>query len=159
MRDAAEVIVIVGGVDDDDAVPAGQRFDSFFQRSAACGLLLRCRIVELLEAEMVGDAEVAAALPCPRAPVFDMPGETSLPCVEIDGGNALTGIDQRHGGMHGDGRLARTALHIADNDHASRQRPRQTFSRHRMTLLHHRWMRQQLRLIRRFPASGDAADF
>jgi hypothetical protein len=51
----------------------------------------------------------------PGAPVLDVVGEALLAAVEIDGGDALPCLEQRHRDMHCGGRLARTALLIAEH--------------------------------------------
>jgi hypothetical protein len=130
MRDAGQIIVVARSIDDDDAVAAGQRLDGFLQRPAARGLFLGRGVIELLEAEVLGHAEVATDVAGPGAPVLDVMGEALLPGVEIDGGDRLSRLDQGDRDMHGDGGFSRSALLIADDDHTSRQCPHRTFHRH-----------------------------
>src|SRR4029077_14716110 len=57
------------------------------------------------------------AAPRGIAPVLDVMREGLLPAVEIDGGDALSGLEQRDRDMHGGGRLARPALFVAQHDY------------------------------------------
>lgn len=59
-----------------------------------------------LDAAMQRDFEIEAGAACPGAPVVDVTGETLLPAIEIDGGDALTGFHQGIGDMQGGGGLA-----------------------------------------------------
>jgi hypothetical protein len=44
-------------------------------------------------------------------------GEALLPAVEIDGGDALTGLEQSHRNVQSGGGLARATFLIAEHDH------------------------------------------
>jgi hypothetical protein len=66
---------------------------------------------------MMRKFESKASLADPCAPVFNEVGETPLPAVEIDSGDALTGFKQGYGDMKCDGRLARSALLATQNNH------------------------------------------
>ena len=85
---------------------ARQRFDGLLERLAACGLFHCCGIIQLAEAEMLGDIEIASHMPRPGAPVLDQAGKASLPGVEIDRGNGLARLDQGNRNMHRNGGLA-----------------------------------------------------
>ena len=52
----------------------------------------------------------------PGATIVDVAGETLLPAVEIDGGNALAGLHQGHSNMQGGGGFARPTLLVAQHD-------------------------------------------
>jgi hypothetical protein len=103
MRDMRQIIVVAGSVDDDDAMAAGERLDGLLERPAAGSLFIGRGIIELLEAEMLGHAEVAADMTRPGAAVLDVMGETLLPGIEIDGGDGLSRLDQGDRDVHGDG--------------------------------------------------------
>ena len=51
------------------------------------------------------------------AAVLDVMREGLLPAVEVDGCDALTGLEQRHRDMHRGGGLARAALLVAEHNH------------------------------------------
>ena len=58
----------------------------------------------------------------PVAAVLDVMGEASLAGIEIDGGDALAGLQQRDSDMHGRGRLSRSAFFVAKDDDMRRER-------------------------------------
>src|SRR5471030_1287626 len=112
-----QIAVMTGGIDHNKAVALRQRIDGLAEGLACCGLILLGRIIDLrIETSMVGNFEVAANVLSPGAPVLDIMGEASLPGIEIEGGDALARLNQRHRNMHGDGRFARSALFISHND-------------------------------------------
>jgi hypothetical protein len=51
-------------------------------------------------AEMDRQLEIPIGSPSPGTAVLDIMGEAFLAAVQIDGGNALTGFQQRDGDMH-----------------------------------------------------------
>ena len=120
MRYPRQIVVVTGGIDDDDAIAARQRFDGLLERLAARGLFHCCGIIELAEAEMLRHVEIASHMPRPGAPVLDQAGKASLPGIEIDRGDRLARLDQGNRNMHRNGGLARATLFIANNNHASR---------------------------------------
>jgi hypothetical protein len=65
---------------------------------------------------MVGDLEIASDLPGPGASVLDKMGEALLPRIEVNGGDALSRLDQRYRNMHCDRRFARSAFFIRHDD-------------------------------------------
>src|SRR5262249_9805540 len=67
-------------------------------------------------AKMHRHLELDAGALGPAAPVLDVVGKALLPRVEIDGRYPLPDIHQRDGNLHRGGRLARTALLIAEYD-------------------------------------------
>jgi hypothetical protein len=123
MRDARQIAVMAGGVDDDNAIPARQRFDRILKRPRARRLVFRGRMIELAETEMLRRFQLTCRLPGPGSPVLDMMGKAFLPRIEVDGGDALARFHQRHSDVHGDGGLPGPALLVADHDHASGRRP------------------------------------
>ena len=60
--------------------------------------------------------ELEARVLGPGAAVLDVMGEAFLPRVEIDGGDALAGLQQRDRDMHRGGRFAGAALLVAEHD-------------------------------------------
>ena len=48
--------------------------------------------------------------------VLDIAGEGALAAVGVDGGDALTGLEEGHRDMHGGGGLAGAALLVAEDD-------------------------------------------
>src|SRR5690606_15123735 len=50
-------------------------------------------------------------------PVVDVAGEGALAGVEVDGSDRVSALQECHGEMHGGGRLAGTALFIAQHEH------------------------------------------
>jgi hypothetical protein len=66
--------------------------------------------------------ELEAAASRPVAAIFDVMGEALLPRIEVYGGDALAGLQQRDGDMHGRGRLAGAAFLVTKNDDVRRKR-------------------------------------
>src|SRR4029450_130629 len=56
----------------------------------------------------------------PRAPVGDVAGETLLAAVEIDGGDALPGLQQGNSNMQGGRGFSGSALLVAEHDDVRR---------------------------------------
>jgi hypothetical protein len=67
---------------------------------------------------MIGNIKVSGDMLGPGAPVLDIMRETSLPRIEVDSSDALTGFHQRYRDVHGDGGLARSAFFIGYDDNS-----------------------------------------
>ncbi len=110
---------------DDDEVMA--LLDPAHGLGKGCEFLL----LDLLDlgAEAAGDAkvhrhvELDAGPRRPVAAVLDVMGEALLPGIEIDGGDALAGLQKRDRDMHGGGRLARAAFFVPEDDDMRREGP------------------------------------
>jgi hypothetical protein len=57
--------------------------------------------------------EVEAGAAREGASVVDVTGKALLAAVEVDGGDALSGLQQRNGDMESNGGFARTTLFVA----------------------------------------------
>jgi hypothetical protein len=66
--------------------------------------------------------EVEAGAARPGAAVADITGEALLAAIEIDGGDALAGLQQGNGNMQGGGGFTRTALLVAQHNYMGRAR-------------------------------------
>jgi hypothetical protein len=73
------------------------------------------RLAEL-DAVVHRDFEVETGAAGPRAPVGDVAGKALLAAVEIDGGDALSGLHQGNGNMQRGGGFSRPALLVAQHD-------------------------------------------
>ena len=73
-----------------------------------------------LDAAMDRKFERKTGAACPDAAIADVTGETLLPAIEIDGGDALTGLHQGNRNVQRGGRFSRTALLVAQHDDVSR---------------------------------------
>ncbi len=118
MRERRQVGVVTGTVDDDEVVRPAEPFDDLGKRAAAERLDLAAPAAHRLEAHMRRDAEIERGLSRPVAPVIDVVRQRLLLVVEIDGGDALTRLDQRDGDVHGNCRFAGAALVVSDNNDA-----------------------------------------
>ena len=54
------------------------------------------------DAEVRRQLQIGLAPPRPTAPALDVVGEGPLPAVEVDGCDALAGLQQRNGDVHRD---------------------------------------------------------
>ena len=63
--------------------------------------------------------ELDARALAPGAAVFDVMRETFLPAVEIDGRDALAGLEQRDRDVQRGGGFTRPAFLVAENNHVS----------------------------------------
>src|SRR5262249_48663653 len=77
--------------------------------------------IELITCALGPQLELNTWARGPGAAVFDVMSEGFLPAVEVDGGNALAGLEQRHRDMQRCCRLARATLFIAEHDHVRRR--------------------------------------
>ena len=118
MRERRQISVMAGTVDDDEVVRPAEPFDDLGKRAAAERLDLAAPAAHRLEAHMCRDAEIERGLSRPVPPVIDVMRQRFLLVVEIDGGDALTRLDQRDGDVHGNRRLAGAALVVSYNDDA-----------------------------------------
>jgi hypothetical protein len=82
MRKPHQIIIVTGGIDDDHAASACQRID-------AGGFMFGSGTMDVAKTEMIENFKIASNLPGPGAPILDEVGETFLPGIEIDGGDAL----------------------------------------------------------------------
>ena len=87
-----------GRIDDDEAVISRQSIDGVGESRAPFALAAG----RVIGTQMLRDIEFAsdALAPCP--PVFDVMGQTSLPGIEIDGGDRLVRLHERNSNVHGD---------------------------------------------------------
>src|SRR6185437_1306821 len=113
-----QVGVVAGRVDDDDVVVVLDRGD----RPREAGELARLIGVDgaglaSLHADMGRNFERRARALGPIAAVLDVMGEALLAAVEIDGGDPLTGLEQRDRYMQRRRRLTRTALLVSEHDY------------------------------------------
>ena len=118
MRAPHQIIIVPGGIDDDDAASALQRIDGIGESLASGGFVPGGRIMDFAETKMLRNFKLAADLPGPGASILDKMGEALLSGIEIDGGNALTRFDQGNRNVHGDGGFARSPLFVGYNDDA-----------------------------------------
>ena len=65
---------------------------------------------------MLGKRELDVGARGPIAPVLDVVGKAALAGIQIYRGDALAGLQQRHGDMHGRGRLAGAAFFVTKDD-------------------------------------------
>ena len=78
--------------------------------------------VAKLDAAMHRKFEVEPGTARPGAAIGDVAGKTLLAAIEVDGCDALAGLEQRNGDMQGGGGFPRTALLIAQHNHMRRAR-------------------------------------
>jgi hypothetical protein len=69
-----------------------------------------------LDAAMHRQLEVEVGAARPGGAVVDVAGEALLAAVEVDGGDALAGLQERNCDVQGGGRFAGAALFIAEHD-------------------------------------------
>ena len=69
-----------------------------------------------LDAAMHRQLEIEAGAARPGGTVADVAGKALLAAVEVDGGDALAGLQQRDSDVQGGGGLARAALLVAEHD-------------------------------------------
>ena len=119
-----QVGIVTRRIDDDEIVGLLDRADGLGKGREFLGF----NFVEP-HAEAAGDAimrrdvELDARAPRPIAAIFDVMSEAFLPRIEIYGGDALAGLQQRDGDMHGRRRFAGAAFFIAKDDDMRRRRP------------------------------------
>lgn len=103
VRQPRQKRVLARRIDDYSVVAVGEPGDGVGKLRVRGDLVLGARNVQLLEADMGGRGRLLAALACPGEPILDIAGEAALPAIEVDGGYASAGLQQRAGDMDGDG--------------------------------------------------------
>jgi len=97
---------MAGRVDDDEGVVLRHFLHRLDQRVMARVFLSTRGEGLLADAAMGGNSKVLADMRRPFASVFDVTGQTSLPGVQIDGGDCVPGLDQSYGDVNCDRRFA-----------------------------------------------------
>ena len=122
MGEPHQVAVVRGRIDHDE-VMAILRCGNGSLESGAFGRLvfLHDGAFDACDAEVCRQLQIDLAPPRPTAPALDVVGEGPLPAVEIDGCDALAGLQQRNGDVHRDGGFARAALLVSDHDDMRRR--------------------------------------
>ena len=112
-----QVAVVGRGIDHDEVVAVLDRSDRF-GKAGELGDLVLLDLRALAAGHMIVRRQLELDFPTgrPAAPVFDVMGEGLLPAVEIDGGDALTGLEQGDRNVHRRGRFSRAALLVAEHD-------------------------------------------
>ena len=123
MGEPHQIGIVARRIDDDEIVAVLDRAHRFGEG----GKFLRLDFVEAepktaRDAIMNGHFELDAGALGPVAAVLDVMGEAFLPRVEVDGGDALAGLQQRDGDVHRRGRFSRAAFFVTKHDDVRRKR-------------------------------------
>ena len=119
MRKAGQEGVASRRIDNDEIALALQAA----QRGQKALALFRFSLVEVallagFDAQDFRHRELGASILHPAGAVFEVPGQRALPDIEVDHTDPLSDCQKGHAEMDGNGRLARPALLIADDDDA-----------------------------------------
>src|ERR1700722_15444933 len=114
MRQPHQIAIVTGRIDDNQAIGSPEGIDGLGQRLSSGGLIFDTGIIDSAETKMIWNFEVARDVFGPSASVLDIMRETSLPRVEVDGGNALARLHQGNRDMHCAGGLARPPFFVCD---------------------------------------------
>ena len=122
MGEPHQIGIVARRIDDDEIVAVLDRA----HRLGKGGEFLRLDFVEAQpeaarDAIMHGHFELDAGALGPVAAVLDVMGEAFLPRIEVDGGDALAGLQQRDGDVHRGGRFSRAAFFVAKDDDMRRE--------------------------------------
>ena len=121
MRQPHQIAVGAGRIDHDEVEGALDRADGIHEL-LEFGVLVVGDLHGLaeLDAAVHRHFEVEPGAARPGGAVVDVAGEALLAAVEVDGGDALAGLQQGNGDVQGGGGLARPALLVAQHDHMGR---------------------------------------
>src|SRR5665213_1484990 len=116
MSQPHQIIVVAGGIDDDQAVGTSQCINCASQSLPADGLILEADIIGAAKTKMIGNIKVAGDAVGPGSPVLDVMREASLSRIEVNCGDTLARLHQRNRDVHGDGGFAGAAFFIGNDD-------------------------------------------
>ncbi|MHC2196151.1 hypothetical protein ACVJF1_008784 [Bradyrhizobium diazoefficiens] len=121
MGEPHQVAVGAGRIDDDEIETALDRRDRLHEL-LELGVLVLGNLHGLaeLDAAMHRQLEIELGATGPGGAVVDVVGEALLAAVEVDGGNALTGLQERDRDVQGSGRFAGAALLVAQHNDVRR---------------------------------------
>ena len=131
VRQPHQIAVVAGRIDDDEIMGVLDRVDGGGEVVELGRLVVGDeRAIRARDAIMRRHFELEAGVLGPGAAVVDVVREALLARVEIDGGDALAGFQQRDRDMHRDRGLARAAFFVAEYDAIGRARPHASLNRH-----------------------------
>ena len=117
MRQPHQESIAARRIDDDEVMRAFDRGHCLRKLIELERFVLRdLHTVAELQAIMLGHFEHQARLLRPGTAIIDITGKAALAAIEIDGGDALAGLEQGHCDMQRGRGLARPALLVAEHD-------------------------------------------
>src|SRR4051794_24245585 len=123
MRQAHQIAVRPRRIDDDEIERPLHRADGVHELQELRRFIVGdLHAVAKLDAAMHGEFEIEAGAASPSAPVTDVARKTLLAAIEVNGGDALAGLEQCNGNMQGGGGFSRTTLLIAQHKDMRRAR-------------------------------------
>ena len=116
-----QIAVVRRRIDHQEIDRVSEAVNSGFERCKFLGfVVLQQRSFSTGDTAVDGGLQRKPSTACPNPPVLDIAREAFLIAIEIDRANGLAVIDKRDGDVHGERRLARASLLIADDNHMRR---------------------------------------